>query len=144
MAVTVIPRYAAEALGPNVVLLRDQAVADAIYLVREGIEATNSNSVNVPRFQRLLRVLRQSYTMATVRHSDGGPDVALGESEECGNGADVITIREAAEILDLSERQTLRLAPTLGRRAAGRWMVSRGSVLALRDQRRQERHDNDT
>jgi hypothetical protein len=67
MAVNVIPRYAAEALGPNVVLLRDLAVADAIYLVREGIKATNSNSLNMPRFQRLLRVLQQSYTMATTR-----------------------------------------------------------------------------
>lgn len=142
MTVSVIPRYAAEALGPNVVLLRDLAVRDAIYLVGRGIQATNANSVNMPRFQNLLRHLRRASAMADNGHEDVDPDAALGEFESCENGADPISVREAGEILGLSERQALRLAPQIGRKVRGRWMVSRSSVLALRDQRRQEQHDN--
>lgn len=136
-----IPRYAAEALGPNVVLIRDLAVIDALYLVREGIKATNSNSANVPRFQRLYRELQRAYTMAADRHADVDSAVALQSSNMCEDSAAVITVADAATLLGLSERQALRLAPTLGRRVGGRWLIDRGAVLALKAQREQESYD---
>ncbi|CAN5208743.1 hypothetical protein BH11ACT6_BH11ACT6_03710 [soil metagenome] len=137
-----IPAYAAEALGPGVVLLRDGAILDAIYLVQTGIANTNSNSRSIPRFQALQRQLMRAHQMAGERHVDVHAVDALSESIVCEDEASAaITIDEASSLLGLSRRHVYRLAPTLGRRRGGRWFLSRRLVLALKDQRQQEENN---
>ena len=133
------PRYAAEALGPNVVLLRDVAVLDAISLVGKGIRATNELSPHLGRFRRLHGELKRAYDTACERHGDV-VSVAPLEESNCQDGADVLSVVEAADLLGLSVRQVQRLAPTLGRRVGGAWALDRGAVLALKHER-QERED---
>src|SRR4029077_17977670 len=106
------PRYAAECIGPGVVLLRDQAVGDAMILVRESLKTMRPNAVALPRCQRLLRELERAYLLSvSLEREYDVVSIAAEEESYCQDETDEITTREAAHLLGVDVRTVQRLAP---------------------------------
>jgi hypothetical protein len=125
--------------------VRDQAVIDVLHCVRETLLSKRLKPAAAVRCQRLLREAERTYLwqVSSSRQDHVVPVAALGESN-CQDGADEITTHEAAQLLGCSVRTVQRLAPALGVRRQGRWVLKRRRVLTHKQIRDEENEDDRT
>jgi len=123
---------AVQRLG-SAVLLQGPAVADAAYLVAVGVRTlARRDGVAIARWLTLQRALQQ---VAAADH--GHADVLGVVDEEALLAEELVSTKEAAHMLRLTERQVRRIAACLGGRHAGRALVfDRSAVQAEAARRR--------
>ncbi|MDF3309883.1 helix-turn-helix domain-containing protein [Rhodococcus sp. T2V] len=119
---------AVQKLG-NALLLQGPAIADAYWLVSTGIRAAERNGHAVrPDVYRLQALLGECHrdALSALRHHDVAPP-----PDDESSDVELISTREAAEVLNVSPRHVQRIAASLdGRRTAGRWIFDRAVVEA--------------
>lgn len=123
-------------LGPAI-LLQGAAVLDANYLITLGVREARRNGIPAPaRILALLDALAKTAAATRRASADGHADVP--DHPLPGQSVlTALTTKEAADMLDLSERQIRRLAPDLGGRLRHRtWTFDRGAVAAYAEHRK--------
>ncbi|WP_138842750.1 hypothetical protein [Rhodococcus pyridinivorans] len=99
-------------LGDDALLLTGDAVTAVHWLLNVSISARFRNGRNVPT--NVAELARQLTGRGQINTAAGG----FGHAR-----ADVIGVDEFARILGLSRRQARRIAATIGRLEAGRWVI---------------------
>jgi hypothetical protein len=120
------------------VLLQGVACAEAAYLIAAGVRYLSQRD-EIPalgswrHLQRELELAAGQGRMSFPGHADIPP----ADDQQVLPEEDLLSTKEAAVIMRLTERQTRRLAGELGARRAGTALVfDRGLVLAEADRRR--------
>ena len=119
---------AVQKLG-DALLLQGPAIADAYWLVSTGIRAAERNGhavrPDVYRLQSLLGECRDA--LSALRQRDVAPP-----ADDSASDVELISTREAAEVLHMSTRNVQRIAASLdGRLTAGRYVFDRAVVEAF-------------
>lgn len=106
------------------VVITGRDLADLSYLVALGIRTLSRRDAMPPsqRVQRLHAVLREAAEdyIASDHGNQQRAEMPQGADSEDWKTEDLITTREAAAVLQLSERQVRNLADELGARRIGR------------------------
>lgn len=114
-------------LAPDVYLLQGDAVAALRFAVRAAVAGRHRNGLRVPPDLAALAA-----AVSGAGRSDAIPDAVPNDEER-----QWITTKEAAQMLECSDRQTRRLAPGLGGRlTGGRWLIDRHAVTEHLEGRR--------
>ncbi|AXY51706.1 hypothetical protein KI427_10280 [Rhodococcus ruber] len=114
-------------LAPDVYLLRGDAVETLRFAVRAAVAGRRRNGLRVPPDLAALAA-----AVSGAGRSDTIPEDVPNDEER-----QWITIKEAAQMLECSDRQTRRLAPGLGGRlTGGRWLLDRHAVTEHLEGRR--------
>lgn len=125
---------AVQTLG-SAVLLQGPALQDAAFLVAVGVRAL-SNRDGVAPMPRWLTLQAQLKRASDLVADDGTAE--LPEAQHLPRLAEdqLISTREAADMLKISERQVRNLAADLGARRAGRALVFDRELVQLEADRR--------
>lgn len=114
------------------------------HAVAELIEWADDRGLLAERFRpkthrRLLEIRADARRTVALCTAVDELAVANGSSEalaaEMPPGSDVMTIDEAAGVLDVTPRRVRHLAPLLGVKRGGRWELDRAAVLEEAEQR---------
>jgi len=120
---------AVQKLG-SAILLQGPAVVDAWHLVALRIRAAKRDGIGLARVDHLQAVLAAAAAEVRATSEPGQRDVAHQASQAVSDPSEPLTTQEVAAMINLSPRQTQRMASVLGARKlrCGRLLFDRGAV----------------
>jgi len=140
------PPAVAQGLGPGLVLLGPTGVEVVHRALAATIRVLRGDGIGPsPQLRELLEVVEAARSAAgTPFHAGRGTSEPPGAGERAACGAqDQLEVREAASMLGISQGYVRRLcrrgAVESAHRDAGRWLLDRVEVDALRDDRAHSR-----
>jgi hypothetical protein len=121
-------------LGNGTAILTGQGLAEASRLISWAVkELRRRDAIHAPRLDRLDAILQAEATAATAVV---GHPVGIADPTMVGYPQDLLTSKEVADIMQLSERHVRRTAAQLGGRKRGHdWLFDPAIVHAAAAQR---------